>query len=58
MTEVWRELPEKHDGKYLRVFKDEGKTWCDYGEYADRYCNENPTDALIELLIWVKGEMK
>jgi len=52
MAEVWRELPEQHDDEYLRLFKDEGKTFCGYGEYADRWGNENPTDALIDLLIW------
>jgi hypothetical protein len=52
MAEVWRELSEQHDDEYLRLFKDEGKTFCGYGEYADRWGNENPTDALIDLLIW------
>lgn len=52
MAEVWRELPEQHDDEYLRLFKDEGKTFCGYGEYADRWGNENPADALIDLLIW------
>lgn len=57
-TEVWRELPEQYDGEYLRVIKDDGKTFCDYGEYADRYCNINPTDALIDLLVWLKGQFE
>ena len=56
MEEVWRELPEQHDGEYLRLFKDEGKTFCGYGEYADRWGNENPADALIDLLIFVRKE--
>ena len=56
MAEVWRELPEQHDDEYLRLFKDEGKTFCGYGEYADRWGNENPTDALIDLLIFVRKE--
>ena len=57
-TEVWRELPEQNDNEYLRVFKDEGKTFCGYGEYADRWCHVNPTDALIDLLVWLKGKGK
>ena len=56
MAEVWRELPEQHDDEYLRLFKDEGKTFCGYGEYADRWGNETPADALIDLLIWCKAE--
>ena len=56
MTEVWRELPEQHDDEYLRVFKDGVKTFCGYGEYADRWSSENPTDALIDLLIWLKQQ--
>lgn len=57
-TEVWRELPEQCDHECLKVSKDEGRTFCGYGEYADRWENTNPTDALIELLIWLKGEGK
>ena len=54
MAEARRELPEQHDDEYLRLFKDEGKIFCGYGEYADRWGNENPTDALIDLLIFVR----
>lgn len=57
-TEVWRELPEQCDHECLKVSKDEGRTFCGYGEYADRWENTNPTDALIDLLIWLKWEGK
>lgn len=48
-TEVWRELPDgitikKWDGK-LVIIDDDGTNF-----------NLNPTDALIDLLIWLRGE--
>ena len=55
MAEVWRELP---DGSHIA--KKDGHTYC-YAyerEYlltdTERYIN--PTDALIDLLIWVRKE--
>jgi len=56
-TEVWRELPEQCDGEYLKMFEDQGKTFCGYGEYTS-IGHINPTNALIELLIWLKGKEK
>ena len=49
MAEVWRELPDgitikKWDGKLL-IIDDDGTNF-----------NINPTDALIDLLIWVRKE--
>jgi len=59
MADVWRELPEQYEGEYLQIFKDGDRTFCGrsrYGEYADRLSSKNPTDALINLLIWCKAE--
>lgn len=51
MAEVWRELPE---GTYLH--KNTFDTEAAFGvkEYSIR--DESPTDALIDLLIWVRKE--
>ena len=67
MAEVWRELP-----KDTAVCKNDSETWAqvEYGyggggfdskESADKTLdstqrNTNPTDALIDLLIWVRKE--
>ncbi len=65
MAEVWRELPEyveyKKDDRplieYLRIDKNgDGSLSCGYGQYSEMTINDNPTDALIELLIWVRKE--
>lgn len=59
MAEVWRELPEQYEDEYLRVFKDGDRTFCGrsrYGEYANGLSSKNPTDALINLLIYIRKE--
>ena len=49
MAEVWRELPDStcinKDGDYT-------KCWIDSKVLLKVFQNENPTDALIDLLIW------
>jgi hypothetical protein len=59
-TEVWRELPESITKggtiQYLEMGKTGSKTYAAY-DFADEYVLfDNPTDALAELLIWVKGQ--
>ena len=65
MAEVWRELPSYiGDDFYLDISKDDTQTVCGYSkiDVFDRYVskgnqrNDNPTDALIDLLIWVRKE--
>jgi hypothetical protein len=54
-TEVWRELPFQ---SYIKKL-DDGSTlvWiCDDDIESNMIANTNPTDALIDLLIWLKGE--
>lgn len=65
-TEVWRELPEEiryHSNSpvtcSLSMWKEDeehvcGYYWHDYIQHITR--SKNPTDALIDLLIWLKGE--
>jgi len=56
MTEVWRELPEEiMEDDSLFCVKSGGKTLCYYHGKMQFSCF-NPTDALIDLLIWVKKE--
>ena len=52
MAEVWRELPE---GTTLQKWALGYQAWIapDYEKYHSQ--NTNPTDALIDLLIFVKG---
>lgn len=64
-TEVWRELPEeiKHEERRAELYmlKMDGETICGYAIYDEAIHleqNTNPTDALIELLIWVRKEKK
>ena len=51
MAEVWRELPDStcinKDGDYT-------KCWVDSNMSLKVFQNENPTDALIDLLIFVR----
>lgn len=59
-TEVWRELPESITKggtiQYLEMGKTGNKTYAVY-DFADDYVLfENPTDALIELKIWLEKE--
>jgi hypothetical protein len=69
MAEVWRELPETalqpcrdtttgYCHEYLSLQKDGDLTVAGYGEYSEIGRNSNPTDALIDLLIWVKKEAR
>ena len=54
IAEVWRELPE---GTELVKCRDISAAWFMDGELqSDDHQNTNPTDALIDLLIWVKKE--
>ena len=46
--------PDGHD--YLRVDKDGQDMTCGYGMYSEIGHSANPTDALIDLLIWVRKE--
>ena len=62
MAEAWRELPEciTKGGtiQYLEMGKTGSKTYAAY-DFADDYILfDNPTDALIDLLIWVKEQNK
>ena len=53
MAEVWRELP---DGSLItKHWKKANKSacWCVSSPYIE---NQNPTDALVDLLIWVRKE--
>jgi hypothetical protein len=61
MPEVWRELPEGINGDDLDMWKAGGLTNVTYlganlnlSRFVAR--NTNPTDALIDLLIWVKAQ--
>jgi hypothetical protein len=63
MAEVWRELPEelsiRHCTYSLRIYRYKGRSHAGYQFYEDVEVMKdsvNPTDALIDLLIWVKGE--
>ena len=50
-TEVWRELPEGIELAKLHT--------CNAVFYeGKRFASDNPTEAIIELLIWVKGAGK
>jgi len=63
--EVWRELPDflyypktdefPEEIRSLSVSKHRDLTVCGYGDYANPCEDINPTDALIDLLIWQKG---
>ena len=57
MAEVWRELPDR-----ICIEKHIAFTQANYptGElYTNKiFCNTNPTDALIDLLIWVTEQRK
>jgi hypothetical protein len=59
MAEVWRELPEKmklfRKKKALHFEKWKGESYASY-ENGLLCKNINPTDSLIDLLIWVKAQ--
>ena len=54
MAEVWRELPEGSD-TYKKDMGMSAHFW--NGEVCSKsFFSTNPTDALIDLLIWVRGQ--
>lgn len=62
-AEIWRELPWVIDNYGLiSMNKVDNITCCGYRKgmaiREPKFESENPTDALIELLVWVKGEGK
>jgi hypothetical protein len=60
LAEVWRELPESVKWNdmwhHLTVEKLGDETSCYYRTNGKVSNNTNPTDALIDLLIWVKAQ--
>ena len=60
MAEVWRELPPQ--GCYLTANQGYYYAWIEWtdfeghGKSCEAKENTNPTDALIDLLIWVRKE--
>jgi hypothetical protein len=63
MAEVWRELPEQYDHLELMMYKDAWYTIVCYGSdtmerWIGTHSNTNPTDALIDLLIWTVRKRK
>ena len=64
-TEVWRELPEgiKVNGSWAPLFINKIRDVASVGYRIEHhvivhFSSKNPTDALIELLVWVKGAGK
>ena len=60
-TEVWRELQDKLPGnqKTLEYGEKSGGDMLICSEmYAGKFKSENPTDALIELLLWLGGKQE
>ena len=57
LSEVWRELPYKLGKNYLSLWRrQDGHTVAEYENMELAvFRNTNPTDALIDLLIWQKG---
>jgi hypothetical protein len=53
MAEAWRMLPPYIGAQRLTVHKNDIYTECCYGT-GEIKVNTNPTDALIDLLIWVE----
>ena len=59
MAEVWRELPAKIGADHiLEIYKEYGFTKAQYWGLDLYGYSKNPTDALIDLLVWLKGEGK
>jgi hypothetical protein len=50
MAEVWRELPD-----VMAMNHRNGETECWLETGSDSFASTNPTDALIDLLIFIKG---
>ena len=58
-TDVWRELPAKIGADHiLEIYKEYGFTKAQYWGLDLYGYSKNPTDALIDLLVWLKGEGK
>jgi hypothetical protein len=59
-TDVWKELPwyvlRDDVNCQLQIEKYNTFTSAYYDGTGQNYTSENPTDALIDLLIWVKGQ--
>jgi len=55
MSELWRELPIN---TRLQKGDTESWAWIESDEEEVPFHNDNPCDALVALLIWVKGEKK
>ena len=51
MAEAWRELPK---GTLIRQFVPQTFVWIDDEDQSTQH-STNPTDALIDLLIYIKG---
>lgn len=51
MSELWRELPK---AAWMIKGQFQGGTTAIYND-SHKYSNENPCDALADLLIWVRG---
>jgi hypothetical protein len=63
MAEVWRKLPwfidfRKEDAEFLGLYKHGEETGCGYGDLTAMCISTNPTDAMINLLIWVTEQRK
>ncbi len=63
MAECWRELPDSHGSSTtLIVEKHYDSMIAGYFDWEEedfteaKFRNENPTDALIDLLIWLRGK--
>jgi hypothetical protein len=64
MAEAWRELPKSHESCPLTLMKDQyedgrmiaGYLWGE--EWNINRFSTNPTDALIDLIIWTRKEGK
>jgi len=55
MTEVWRELPENSMVHKITKTMYQAYILNDYGQAMMAFMHSNPTDALIDLLISIKG---
>ena len=65
-TDVWRELPEAYllPNRWIafprlsRTGKLSFASYCSNDGESKVFANQNPTDALTDLLVWLKGEGK
>jgi hypothetical protein len=58
MSELWRELPGEVDCCELLIGKQDGDCWAAYSGLKDTPYNTNPCDALAELLMALKEQVK